>query len=119
MLLLADGKRVRVAAPLLQSSGTSESLWARGESCEAEPSAAALPAAAAAKGSMSVESTTSLACASAGTYGGMPPRELAVQKASPGPQGTTSQRQGGTLMAWGGGRRGWGHERRLAAEPHH
>ena len=50
-------------------SGTSDSLPTSPEACGAKPSAAA-----AATGSAGVESTTSLASASAGTCGGVPPQ---------------------------------------------
>ena len=53
----------------VQTSGTSESLWARRASCKAEPSAAAAGTGSATR----VEPTTSLEWASTGTCGGVPP----------------------------------------------
>ena len=71
-------------------SGTSDSLPTSPEACGAKPSAAA-----AATGSAGVESTTSLASASAGTYGGVPPQLAGdAQKSKPSAsrhQGITSQ----------------------------
>ena len=82
---------------------TSDSLPKSPEACRAEPSAAA-----AATGSASVESTTSIAWASAGTCGGVPPQvSRRCTKASLGPQGINASLASGHTASRG-------HERRAA-----
>ena len=63
-----EGKR-KAACRLYAKPSTSDSLPKSPEACGAEPSALAV-----ATGAASVESTTSLAGASAGTCGGVPPQ---------------------------------------------